>query len=277
MSRSNKIKVGLIKDAAGKFPQTLSTQQKKLVEAVQYNDNVDEVFDCPVSYSMIENVSQDLFDGTLAAGDELVMKTDKNSFLVHVQSVNGTVANIFPYVSADGLEVPTDANATDGVLGWEIACNPVASDKMVYTVGSTDGRTIMIEATVKIDDVSSSTATTLGWRKVEAFKATLTDYTDYAALQKDGSENIDITHDLNDSGTPTATDTGLNWADGESYTLRIEVDPDGVAKFFVDGTEYASSSGFTFDSGDNIMPFLHHVSETGDPGVSISALKIGYK
>lgn len=277
MSRSNKKKIGIVTDAAQSgYSQRLSERQKKMVEAIQYNDNVDEVFDSPLVWSAIERTSNDLFDGTLAAGDELSFSTGKHTFVAHVQSVNGTVANVFPYVSASGLEIPTDADATNGVLGWEIGCDPLSTDKMVYTVGS-EGKTIMIEAAITIDDVSDSTATTLGFRKVEAFTATLTDYTDYAALQKDGSENIDITHDLNDSGTPTATDTGLDWADGEEHTLKIEVDPNGVASFYVDGTEYKSSSEFTFDSGDTIMPFLHHVAETGDAGVSVASLKIGYK
>lgn len=276
MSRSNRIKIGLVTDAAKVHPQDLSAPRKKLVEAIQYNNNVDENFNSPLSISAIENSTQALYDGTLAAGHELVCRTDKNAFIAHVQSVNGTVAELYPYVSASGLEIPTDADATNGVLGWELACNPVSTDKMVYTVGST-AKTIMAEAVIKIDDVSDSTKTAFGWRKVEAFQADIASYTDFAVIIKDGSENIDIDHDLNDSGTATSTDTGLNWADGEEYTLKIEVDANGLAKFYVNGTEYLSSTGFTFDSGDNIMPFLFHVSETGDPGVSVSSLKVGYK
>lgn len=268
----------LSSDVAKNYPRKFNKRELKMIEAIQNDNNIAETFDCQLHWSLVELDGATIFDGTMAAGDEFLARTERNQFRFHVQSVNGTVATLFPVTSADGLELATDANATDGVLGWEVTNGISSWDKAAYTVGSfPSGKTVYAEATIKIDDVSDATSMGFGFRKAEAFNAAIADYTDFAIITKDGSENIDIDHDLNDSGTATSTDTGLNWADGESYTLRVEVTDDGVCKFTIDGTEYLSSSGFTFDSGDTIIPFLHLVAETGDPGVSVSSWKCGVK
>lgn len=270
------VQTGMIRDATDNYPNRFNKREIKLKETIQKDNNVDEDFDSPIVISAANKSTKLLADSTLAAGDELAFMTRKSVFDLHVQSVNGTVVNTFPYVSASGLELATDADATNGVLGWELTNGILSTSNAAYTIGSFgfNGK-IFAEATITIDDVSDSTSMGFGWRKVEAYQAAIASYTDFAVITKDGSENIDIDHDLNDSGTATSTDTGLNWADGESYELRIEVNQDGVCKFFIDDTEYASSTGFTFDSGDTIIPFLHMVNETGDAGVSISNWRVG--
>ena len=40
----------------------------------------------------------------------------------------------------------------------------------------------------------------------------------------------------------TAIDSGTDWADGEWHTLRIELDPDGDAVFYLDGTSFGYMS-----------------------------------
>ena len=275
MSRSNRIKAGIVKDAAGLAPQTLSTQQRKIVELMKFDTNIEDNFNQPLIYSMVELSSGDLFDGTLAAGDEVAFNSGVAHYHAHVQSVDGTVANVFPSVSADGLELNVDANATDGVLGWEVVPGGIlANSRAAKTVGTDP--TFIMEAKIKIDTVANVTSLTVGFRKAEAFQADFNAYDELCAIGVDDSGNIDISTILNNAATDT-TDTTANWADGEEKTVRVTVDVNGKCSFSIDGSEPAVIAAFSFDAGEVVVPFIHLVSDTGNPGVSIAELNTGLR
>lgn len=42
---------------------------------------------------------------------------------------------------------------------------------------------------------------------------------------------------VNAGGTPQTVDTGIDWTDGASHTLRVRLDTSGNAKFWVDGVQ----------------------------------------
>lgn len=270
---------GLEKDlgtnAAPKYPTRHNSREIKLAETIMEDKNIDENFDAPIVISAANASTGLLVDSTLAAGDEVAFRTSKHNFLAHVQSVNGTVVNTFPFVSADGLELNVDDDATNGVLGWEI-CNGILSNgKNAFTVG-TDEK-FFCEATIKIDDISDVTELAFGLRKAEAFQANVDDYDEMAAFNigADADGQIEIHTILNGAATAEVDTTETDWADAASKTLRIECDKNGKCTFSIDGSAPTVTASFTFDSGEVVIPFLFLISETGDPGVSISSFKAG--
>jgi len=274
------IKRGIESSAPKKYPsRRLRQRERKLAEAIEQSKNIDEDFNAPLVISAVDQESNLLATSTLAAGDEIAMRTDKHTFLAHVQSVHGTVVNTFPTVSADGLEVVVDADAADGVTGWEITNGILSTSRAAHTVGSTDGHTIYCEAVIKIDDISDVTELGFGFRKAEAFRAAVDDYDEMASFNvgQDADGQIEIHTIINNAATAETDTTLTDWADAGVHTLRIEVDKNGKCMFLFDGAEPTVTASFTFDAGEVIVPFLFLKCETGDPGVSISSWECGYK
>lgn len=275
MSSGNEVRLGLITDDAGVYPQSHSPQERKLAETILKNKNIDEDFDSQLLISAVDKNGSLLLDSTLAAGDEFVMHTRKNAFEAHVQSINGTVVNTFPYVSADGLEINVDDDAINGVTGYEITNGIVTNCHAAFTVG-TDEK-FYFEAIIKVDDISDVTELAMGFRKAEAYQAAIDNYDEMASFNigQDADGQIEI-HTILNGGATSETDTTLtDWADAGEHTLRVEVDGNGLCKFLYDGSEPTVTAQFTFDSGEIVIPFVYLIAETGDPGVSISSWKCG--
>lgn len=274
MSRSNRIKAGVVTDAAGKYPQTLSTQQKKLLEAMRYDENVDEVFDTPVVVSAVDKNGNLLLDATMAAGDEFAFMTRSNVFEAHVNEINGTVVNTFPKSSTDGLELPV--LATNGVNAWEVTNGILASNNQAAKTVGTDFD-IFFEAKIKIDDVSDLTELWCGFRKAEAYQADPDNYDEMCAynIGEDADGQIEIHTILNGAATVNTDTTEADWTDGQEKTLLIKINKNGLCSFQIDGSEPTVVPSFTFDSGEVVIPFVCFTTETGDPGVSITHWKAG--
>lgn len=275
MSTSNGPRLGLISqlDNASVYPRRHSEREVQLAETILENKNVDENFDSPIVVSAANKSTGVLLDATLAAGDEFAFSTRKNMFEAHVQSVNGTVVNTFPFVSADGLEVNVDDNATDGVLGWEISNGILTNSHAAFTVG-TDER-FFFEVTLKIDDISDVTELAMGFRKAEAYQANIDDYDEMATLNIDTDTNLLIETILNGATTSTVNTT-QDATEGSNITLRVEVNKNRFVKFLIDGSApTVDVTDFQFDNGEVVVPFLFLIAETGDPGVSISSWRAG--
>jgi hypothetical protein len=277
MSVGNEVRLGIISEDAGKYPQSHSPQEKKLAETIRMDKNIIEDFDSALLWSSVDKNGKLLADSTLAADDERGFYTLKNPFEMHIQSVNGTVVNSFPFVSADGLELNVDDDVTNGVTGIEITNGILSTSSAAMTVGG-DGLKYFIEAIVKIDGVSEVTELAVGFRKAEPYRTNLDDYDEMACFNIGETADgiIEIETILN-GGTTDTTDTTLtDWADAGEHTLRVEVDKNGLCSFQYDGAEPTVVPNFSFDSGEVIVPFVFLISEGAtDPGVSISSWKAG--
>lgn len=271
--------LGITSQAAGSYPQNLSKRELKILDVIRTEKNINETFDAPLTWSSVDQEGNLLAITAPAAGDEIAFRTRKNVFLAHVQSINGTAIQSFPYVSADGLEVKTDANATDGITGWELTNGILANSAQCYTVGSfNQNRTLFFEAAVTIDDISDVTELAFGFRKAEAFQAAVDNYDEMAAFNigADADGQVEIHKILNNGATSEVDTTLTDWADTETHTLRIEVANNGKCTFLYDGAAPTVTTTFTFDAAEDIVPFLFLACETGDPGVSVSSWKVGY-
>jgi hypothetical protein len=274
--------VGIESSVPKNYPQKFNKREKKIIEAIKDDTNLVDSFDGPLVISSVNaNAGQDpdalLLSATLAAGDEFAFMTRKGVYLAHVQSVNGTVVNTFPRQVATGLELQVTDGATNGVLGWEIVPGGILSgSRHAYTIGSLPGGTdrgIYFEVTVTATTIARVNELIVGFRNDGAFLAEFDDYTDFAALRIDASADVQIETILNDAGAAT-TDSTINAADATAITLRVEVQNNGDAAFLINGTQTRLAS-YTFDDADEIIPFVHLISDTDDPEVIISNLECG--
>lgn len=269
-------KLGIETDAAPRYPQAHNKRELKLAETVRESKNLTETFRSAPTISDGNNADGTRLPAEAAAAAVIAFSTDKAAYELYYAAVEstGTALYKFPYVTASGLELPIDADQTDGPTAIEVGCGTTARSRQAHTVG-TDAA-FYIEATFTIDDISDVTELWLGWRKAEAYQADPDNYDELASicvgLGADGRFNI--TTILNNAATSTTNTGATAWADGESHTVRVEVDADGKCSFKVDDTRYTTAS-FTFDTGEVVVPFCHLDSETGDPGCRISALTIG--
>ena len=270
--------LGIEKDQGNGYPKKFNPREYQLMRSMREDNNIDEAFNAPLVWSSVDQEGHLLGITAPAAGDEVAFKTDKHTFLAHVQSINGTAVQSFPYVSADGLEINTDDDATNGITGWEISNGILATSKAAYTVGSfPDGKSIYFEGVITIDDISDVSEMGFGFRKAEAFQAAVDNYDEMASFNigQDADGQVEVHTILNNAATAETDTTLADWADTETHTLRIEVTNAGVCKFLYDGTVPTVTAAFTFDAGEVIVPFLFLVCETGDPGVSVSSWEIG--
>lgn len=197
---------------------------------------------------------------TGAAGDVNFLQTSRgNIFQYHVL---GTQTILAPVMTTTGLNISQDvANADDGVeyvpTILEMPENTLVGaygNKGVYTVG-TDGP-IYTSLKFTIADVSGTDDCAFGFRKLEAFQATVDGYDEAAFLNViSGDINIET---LRLSAT-TTTDTTDNWADAATKTLTVIVALDGKVTYEIDGVAPTTTKAYTFDSGEVIVPFFYFI------------------
>lgn len=267
------------------YPTKHNARELKLAETLLKNKNIDEDFDAPLCWSATDKDGKTLLPAEATAGDELVFRTGKNNMELHqaVVESTGTAVYVLPYVSADGLECPLDADVTDGMTAGEITAGILSSSKSAFTVGTDED--FYVEATIKVDDITDLDQMILGFRKAEAYQAEPDNYDELAAIHvgetgatvADGQINLMTI--LNGGDTSYTDTTETDWADGGEHTLRIIVRKSGAVEFLYDGAAPTVTASFTFDAAEVVVPFFFYEntsgSTTGDPGISISSLKVG--
>lgn len=118
-----------------------------------------------------------------------------------------------------------------------------------------------------ITDVSGTDDCAFGFRKIQAYGANFDDYTDFATLNVI-SGNIKIETALNNAAT-TTTDTTQDWADGETHTLAVYVSGAGVVTYQIDDAAPTVTAAFTFDDGDEVVPFFFLLNSSDIAGAVV--------
>lgn len=154
------------------------------------------------------------------------------------------------------------ANDAANGKGLEISAPLAANSAKSAIVGQT---AFSVYARVYVDDVSGVNPGVIGLRKKAAYAAAIGSYTDYACIGLiGGADPGDIkTQSRLNSGAVTTTDTTLNWTDATARELEIRVDISGAVTWYVDGSQVNASTSFTFDAGDEIIPFYNEL-QTAD-------------
>ena len=195
--------------------------------------------------------------------------------------VDGSVPATDTASTSAGLDLQMDCETGGADVGLEMVVGggPMGGNHGI-TVGTHSG---YIDATFITPDWTDFDCVAIGWRKVEDFNdghvpilktAASGDgvYTDFAAFGALGDTNLETATDLNNSGSSTSTDLGASVpVDAQNLRVKIHVGYDGVVTYgFVvnavagAGTldEPASAASFTFDSGDQIIPYIATLSDT---------------
>lgn len=185
---------------------------------------------------------------TGVAGDNNVLYT---AFGQYEWNVIGTQTILAPKLDTYGLNLVQDNTAGDGI---ELCMGQTALSPMAFTIGS--DAAFFLQAVFKVQDVSGANPLIIGFRKVQAFDATLANYTDFVAIGIVGTAaKIQTETQLNTGGVVT-TDSTQTASDGTAFQLKIMVSSTGVVTYQYNYATPTVVAAFTFDSGDVVIPFI---------------------
>jgi len=185
---------------------------------------------------------------TGVAGDNNVLYT---AFGQYEWNVIGTQTILAPKLDTYGLNLVQDNTAGDGI---ELCMGQTALSPMAFTIG--EDAAFFLQAVFQVQDVSGANPLIIGFRKVAAFNATLSSYTDFVAIGIVGTAaKIQTETQLNTGGVVT-TDSTQTATDGTAFQLKIMVSATGVVTYQYNYATPTVVAAFTFDSGDVVIPFI---------------------
>lgn len=152
------------------------------------------------------------------------------------------------------------ANDAANGKGLEISAPLAANSGISAIVGKNE---FSVYARVYVDDVSGVNPAVIGVRKKAAYAAAIGTYTDYACIGIIGAAGEIKTQTNLNAGGANTVDTALVWVDATTRELEVRVDINGAVKWYVGGTQVNASTSFTFDAGDEIIPFYNEL-QTAD-------------
>ena len=209
---------------------------------------------------------------TGTAGDLNVLYTANGQY---EWNVIGTQTILAPKIDAFGLNLVQDAVSGDGI---ELCMGQTALSPMAFTIGS--DAAFFLQIVFKCEDVSGTNPLIIGFRKAQAFDATLANYTDFATIGIVGTANpntIKIQTQVNTGGV-TTTDTTQTVADAAIVQLKVKVSAAGVVTYELNYAATTVTAAFTFDTADVVIPFIRF-TEAADvtTQAAINYLECGYQ
>ena len=163
---------------------------------------------------------------------------------------------IAPRLADDGLLISLDLAVSEGA---EYYFGHTTRSRHAYTIG-TDGA-FFVEATFKVADCGASDPLWLGFRILGAPNAAFATYTDAGVIglhNTTGADLVIIGSNLNNAGWAYVDSTDA-WLDGEAHKLRVNVSAAGVVTYLIDDVAPSVTQALTFDNGDVVIPFIHHL------------------
>lgn len=185
---------------------------------------------------------------TGTAGDNNVLYTKTGQY---EWNVIGTQTILAPSLDAFGLNLVQDNTNGDGI---ELSMGQTALSPMAFTINQ--DAAFFFQGVFKVQDVSGANPLIIGLRKVQAFDATLANYTDFVSIGIVGTAaKIQLQTQLNTGGV-TTTDTTQTVADGATMQFKILVSATGVVTYQLNYAAPTVVAAFQFDSGDVVIPFI---------------------
>jgi hypothetical protein len=125
-------------------------------------------------------------------------------------------------------------------------------------------------------DVDGADECAFGFRKAEAYQATLDGYDEMATLNVI-SGDINMETIINGANNVT-TDTTNNWADAATHELGVFVAVDGAVTYTIDGVPPIVTAEFSFDAAEVVVPFFYYLHDTNIcDTIILKTLEIGYQ
>jgi hypothetical protein len=186
---------------------------------------------------------------TGTAGDNNVLFTQ---FGQYEWNVIGTQTILAPSLDTFGLNLVQDAAVAGD--GLELCMGQTDLCPIGFTVGS--DAAFFLQAVFKVQDVTGANPLIIGFRKAQAYDATLSNYTDFASIGIVGTAaKIQTETQVNSVGVVT-TDSTQTASDGVSFQVKIKVSSTGVVTYEYNYAQPTVVAAFTFDSGDYVIPFI---------------------
>jgi len=209
---------------------------------------------------------------TGTAGDLNVLYT---AYGQYEYNIIGTQTTLAPVIDAFGLNLVMTGTSGQGI---ELSMGQTALSPMAFTIGS--DAAFFSQFVFKVQDASGTNPFILGFRKVQAFDATLANYTDFATIGIVGTANpntVKLQTQVNTGGV-TTTDTTQTVADGATTQVKIKVSAAGVVTYELNYAAPTVVAAFTFDTGDVVVPFIRF-TEAADvtTQASIDVWEVGYQ
>jgi len=192
------------------------------------------------------------------AGAELDVFADDKSRFEQFVIVGNT--NLGPKIdsTAFGLNLAPDATNTHGV---EINTGSTALNNFTFLI-DTSGKTqnaFFLKGQFKVATVAGCTLE-MGFRKVQANNATLSSYTDFAAIGSIAGE-IETQTQIATAGVIT-TDTTQAVANATMFEICVLVDAFGNVTYQLNGVAPTTTVAYQFANGLTVMPFLRIVQNS---------------
>lgn len=188
---------------------------------------------------------------TGTAGDHNVLFTKFNAW---EWNVIGTQTILAPSMDAFGLNLVQDNTDGDGI---ELCMGQTALTPASYTIGS--DAAFFMECEFKVQDVSGINPLIIGFRKVQAFDATLSNYTDFVAIGIVGTAAKYQLETQLASGGVVTTDTTQTATDAAVFRLKISVSSAGVVTYQINDVAPTVVAAYTFANGLQVIPFIRSV------------------
>lgn len=209
---------------------------------------------------------------TGVAGDNNVLYT---AFGQYEWNVIGTQTILAPKLDTFGLNLVQDNTVADGI---ELCMGQTSLSNMAFTINS--DAAFFLQAVFKVQDVSGTNPLIIGFRKAQAFDATLSNYTDFVSIGIVGTSNpnlIKIQTQIGSAGVVT-TDTTQTVADGATIQLKIKVSATGVVTYELNYGAPTVVAAYTFTSGLAVIPFIRF-TEAADitTQAAINYLECGFQ
>lgn len=199
---------------------------------------------------------------TGTTGDENLCNTGMNIWEYHVlgtQTIDGPTEGTY------GMHVVQDAVENDGA---EYSLGIRSYNPAVFIVGTSPA--FYAKMQFYCLDVSDADECAFGFRKMEAYQATLDGYDAMAVLNNiSGDINIET---ITDNASNVTTDTTLNWANTEIHEFEVRVSAAGVVTYKVDGITPPTVAAFTFTDAEIVIPFFYYLLDATPTAAAIELI-----
>jgi hypothetical protein len=203
-------------------------------------------------------------------GARNLMRFPSTLFEYHIK---GTQTILAPVATAVGLDIGMDQTAADGI---EMTHGILSRAPVAFVVGTDPA--FYVAATIKVADASGANPLVIGFRKAEAYQATVAAYADYAAIGIIGTADPNTIFTTTEAagGGNTNTDTTMTWADGATKQLKVKVSAAGAVTYEVNNAAPTVVAAFSFTAADVVVPFLFFLNAADLAGlVEISNWEVG--
>jgi len=197
--------------------------------------------------------------GGAAAGAsaETDIWTDSKSIFEYYNIAGNT--NLGPKLDGSfGLNLATDATSTHGV---EYGTGVTVQNNFSFLIDTTGNTTpaFFLKGQFSIATVAGCTLE-LGFRKLAAYNATLSNYTDFAAIGSIAGE-IETQTQIATGGVIT-TDTTQAVTNATQFEIAVLVDSFGNVTYQLNGVAPTTTVAYQFQTGITVIPFLRIIQNS---------------